>query len=186
MTFCTHTEDYVDFADEHTVVHCDADAVVEIKALDPEDPSSGRFCMDHARTFLNAPTAAEWATLTTLLATLEPRAAAKDAEDFWMALTEQEQDFAVEAVSALKGYDYVASRERLHAKGHLGLSLRVAQTVRPRDYESAEVSLYLNDLTLATTDEEIDALIEKGHVQVAKLAERVGKRAKEARDRGGW
>ena len=33
---------------------CEAEAEVEIRALDPEDPSGGRFCVAHGRLFLGS------------------------------------------------------------------------------------------------------------------------------------
>jgi hypothetical protein len=67
------------------------------------------------------------------------------------------------------------------------MAILVRQTVRPADYETAEVSIHLSGITTETTDEEIDELIEeRSKIVIQKLAQRVGREATAARNRGGW
>lgn len=134
---CTYREFHVepdDLTDTVTPKACEEDAVVEIKSLDPDDPSGGRFCMEHARFFVSAP------------------------PSFDTALTPDT----------------------------LKLGITVRQTVRPHDYESAEVMLHVEGFTAATTDAQVEDLLAKGRIVYTDMAQRVGDLAKDARQKGGW
>lgn len=213
MSTCTHRDRQFHGGDvlEET---CPQEAVVEIKVMDPDDPSSGRFCMDHARTFLNAPTEAEW------MAVIMPPEPPKDAEDFWMTLTAQEQEWATEALGAilppvqrsavaiaLEILNDIEGNEQVdHARQYLAtalegmpddagllltgeplkLAVSVAQKIGLPDYSSAEMSMHLSGVTVDTPDAEIDAAVERGRLVYTRMGERLSEQAKETRRKAGW
>ncbi len=68
----------------------------------------------------------------------------------------------------------------------LKMAVMLAQKVQPQQYESAEVSLHIAGVTVDTSDDEIDALVERGNIVYARMAAKVGGLAKEARQNRGF
>lgn len=169
---CTHRDG---------TTYCQAVAVVEMKSTDPEDSSGGRFCMDHARTFLNAPTVAEW------LAVIEPDA----------TVSRRRLSIALEILEGIEGNDQVDL-----AQGYLSdlladlppevpaeplkLAVNLAQKIGLPDYSSAEMSMHVSGITAETSDAEVEATIERGRLVYTQMGNRLAELAKQARRNGGW
>ena len=68
----------------------------------------------------------------------------------------------------------------------LKLTVSLTQKVNLGQYESADCSLFVSNVTIFTTEEEMAALIEQGHVVYRLMGERLHGMVKEARRGKGW